>query len=91
MSSPNDRPTLHDPGVRAMAQPITFVVATVLVLVLLPLTESATTGVPMAAFVLVIIGLVRSGAFSGSPCMPCSGPVAAGGAVGGGFNDERGR
>lgn len=94
MSSPNDRPTLHDPGVRAMALPITFVVATVLVLVLLPLTESATTGVPMAAFVLVIIGLVRSGAFSGSPCMPCSGPVfpgaAAGGAVGG-LHGERGR
>ncbi len=95
MSSPDDRPTLHDPGVRAMALPIIFVVATVLVLVLLPLTEPATTGVPMAAFVLVTVGLVRYGhghAFSGSPCMPCSGPVFPGAAAGGacgGSNDER--
>jgi hypothetical protein len=96
MSSPDARPTPHAPGVRAVALPIIFVVATVLVLVLLLLTEPPTTGVPLAAFVLVItVGLVRYGAaFSGSPCVSCSGPVAPGGAAGGavgGLHGERAR
>lgn len=96
MSSPDARPTPHAPGVRAMALPIIFAVATVLVLLLLLLTEPPTTGVPLAAFVLVVtVGLVRYGnAFSGSPGLPCSGPVfpgaAAGGAVGG-LHGERDR
>lgn len=94
MSSPDHRPTPHDPGLRAMALPITCVVATALALVLLPLTEPPTTGVPMAVLFLMMIEVQRSG-LPAVTCAPCTGSVfpgaAAGGAVGGGFHDARGQ